>query len=415
MIINDNEVHARFKKLLKACTHVDIATAWATGGAHLRILAEATNRKQRPVKVRAIVGTAGNATRPDALKELYAITNGNLRIIRGGDRLFHPKLYLFRRQKNGCVESHAWVGSANFTNAGFGGHGGAKNEEVIVQIGSGETADALATWFRERWNRCLTDPPVRDVIRQYTESWKRNPPDRDFRKIVSGAVSRRINLLDDAHRPLTLEEYRQALKKCEEMLQNKEAEWKVLSSQDGSYMKAIFERRKLLLGETRWSQLDRKSQIQLKGGVPHTDSDWWGMLGRMARSNGQAVWSNENRIRHILNKVVSAHDTEFPDVAVEALQELTTIKYVAHGTATLLLTLARPDRLLSLNGPSEKAYGELSGLPYSTLSEPQNYRKLLVWLYDQPWYTDSTPTDEALAQIWQFRAALLDAFVYDLT
>ena len=413
MIISDNEVNVRFKELLKAYTQVDIATAWATGGEHLRVLAEATNREQRPVKVRAIVGTAGNATRPDALKELYAITNGNLRIIRGGDRLFHPKLYLFRRQKNGRIESHAWVGSANFTNAGFGGHGGAKNEEVIVQIGSGETADALATWFRERWNRCLTDPPVRDVIRQYTESWKRNPPDRDFGKIVSGAVSRRIDLLDDAHRPLTLEEYRQALKKCEAMLKDEGAEWNVLNSQDRGYIKVISERKRLLLGKTEWSRLDGESRIRLKGGFHNTDSDWWGLLGRMARSNGQAVWSNENRIRRILNKVVSAHDTEFPDVAVEAFQNLTGIKNVAHGTATLLLTLARPDRLLSLNGPTEKAYGKLSGMPYSTLREPHNYRKLLDWLYNQPWYTESPPSDGALAQIWRFRAALVDAFVYE--
>lgn len=112
---------------------------------------------------------------------------------------------------------------------------------------------------------------------------------------------------------------------------------------------------------------------------------------------------------------MSAQGTEFPDVAVEAYQELKGIDNVARGTATLLLTLARPDRLLSLNGPSEKAYGKLSGLPYSTLGETKNYRKLLDWLYKQPWYTDSQPTDEALAQIWRFRAALVDAFVYEWT
>ena len=405
MIISDNEVNDRFKELLKAYTQVDIATAWATGGEHLRILAKATNREQRPVKVRAIVGTTGNATHPDALEELYKITNGDLRIVRDGNRLFHPKLYLFRRQTNGRVVSQAWVGSANFTRGGFGGRKDASNEEIIVQLGPGKTTDGLAEWFRKRWDKCSTDPPVRNVIDRYTKDW--NPPNRDIQEIVSGAGFSRVNLLDDVQ---TLEEYRQALKECEAMLQRKEAEWNVRK-----YIEAIEERNRLLLSETEWSRLDRESQIRLKGGVPHTDSSWWGLLGRMARSNGQAVWSNEYRIRRILNKVVSAHDTEFPDVAVEALQELTTIKYVAHGTATLLLTLARPDRLLSLNGPSEKAYGKLSRLPYSTLSEPQNYRKLLVWLYNQPWYTDSKPTDEALAQIWQFRAALLDAFVYDLT
>ena len=287
------------------------------------MLAEATKQEQRRVKVRALVGIAGNATRPDALKELYGITNGDLRIISGGGRLFHPKLYLFCRHTNGRVRSHAWVGSANFTNAGFGDHAEA-NEEIIVEIGPGKTTDALAAWFRERWNRCPTDLPVRDMIRRYTEDWKRNPPDPDLREFVSGAVSRRSDLLDDAHRPLTLEEYRQALTKCEEMLQDEEKEWEILNPLGRSYMRVISERQQLLLGEARWSQLDSKSQfLQLKGGAPRGDSDWWGLLGRMARGHGKAVRDHEAKIRPILDKVVSADDTEFPDVAVAAMQELT--------------------------------------------------------------------------------------------
>lgn len=410
MIISDSKINVRFKELLKAYTQVDIATAWATGGEHLRVLAEATNREQRPVKVRAIVGTTGNATHPKALKKLYRITNGDLRIMRDGDRMFHPKLYLFRRQTNGREVSQAWVGSANFTRAGFGRREGASNEEIIVQLGPGKTTEELAEWFQKRWDQCSTDPPVREVIDRYTKDW--NPPNRDIQKVVSGAGFSRVDLLDDVQ---TLEEYQQALKECEAMLQGEgeDSEWYVLNSQRRSYIRVIEKRNKLLLGEKEWSRLDHESQIRLKGGVPHTDSSWWGMLGRMARSNGQAVWSNEKRIRRILKKVVSADATEFPDVAVEAFRELKRINNVARGTATLLLTLARPDRLLSLNGPSEKAYGKLSGLPYSTLGEPQNYRELLVWLYKQPWYTESPPTDGALAEIWRYRAALVDAFVYE--
>ena len=103
------------------------------------------------------------------------------------------------------------------------------------------------------------------------------------------------------------------------------------------------------------------------------------------------------------------------DVAVAALQELVSINQVAHGTATLLLTLTRPDRLLSLNGASEKAYCKLSGKRPSRLRKPEGYRELLQWLYAQPWYAESPPTDRALVQIWRFRAALVDAFAYEWT
>lgn len=413
MILRDDEIQRRFKDLLNAHTQVDIATAWATCGEHLRLLAEATKREQRRVEVRAIVGTAGNATRPDALDELYEITRGNLRIILGGGRLFHPKLYLFGRHANGRAAFHAWIGSANFTNAGFGEHAEA-NEELIVEIAPGKTTAALAAWFRERWNRCPTNTPATEIIRRYREIWRRNPPDPGFRKLVSGDVSRRSDLLDDAHRPQTLQEYQQTLEKCEEMLRNEEKDWEILDPQGRSYMRVIPERQRLLLGKTRWSQLDNKSQLRrLKGGEPRGDSRRWGLLGRITRSHGKAVWDHEDRIRPILDNVVSADDTEFPDVAVLAMQQLTSIDKVAHGTATLLLALARPDRLLSLNSASQKAYGKLSGMSPSTLGEPGNYRQLLQWLYAQPWYADSPPTDGALENIWRFRAALVDAFVYE--
>ena len=145
MILRDNEIQGRFKDLLSAHARVDIATAWATCGEHLRMLADATKRERMPVEVRAIVGTAGNTTRPDALGALYRITKGSLRIIwnENQPRLFHPKLYLFGQHTNGRAQSHAWVGSANFTNAGFGCHAKA-NEELLVEMGPGKTTDALA-------------------------------------------------------------------------------------------------------------------------------------------------------------------------------------------------------------------------------------------------------------------------------
>ena len=129
-ILSSNALLDRFKNLLKTHTHVDIATAWATGGKHLRALAEAASQASRGLNVRAIVGIAGNATRPDALEQLSWITDGDLRIVPKGDHLFHPKLYLFgrRRAGNGIVTRQVWIGSANFTEAGFGGHA---NEEIM--------------------------------------------------------------------------------------------------------------------------------------------------------------------------------------------------------------------------------------------------------------------------------------------
>ena len=402
------DLNGRFAALLSKACSVDIATAWATTGEHLRALDAAANRG---VKIRVIVGIWGNATHPDALNELSRITEDNLRIVREGDRLFHPKLYLFRRHGNSIVKRRAWIGSANFTKAGFGGRS-SSNEEIVLEVGPGERADALADWFQERWDRCRMDFPVSEEIRRYTEDWKRSPPHRQVRQITLGAVSDRRDLLD-AHRPLTLEGYRQALNECEEELRDKG--WEVLDPLGRSYMRVISDRRKLLLGEVSWSQLGAAAQRRLKGSYRRKDREWWGLMGRMGRKNWPAVRQNERKIRASLDAVVQAHDNEFPDIAVDAMRALTDIDDVGYGTATLLLTLARPDRLLSLNRASENGLGALTSKSPSTLRKPENYGELLGWLYRQRWYNDGPPTDEGLVRIWGFRAALVDSFVYEPT
>ena len=172
-VLRGDQLHDRFMELLKNHTKVDIATAWATCGKHLRALADA---ERSGVKVRAIVGIAGNATHPDALDKLNRITNGHLRIVDKGGRLFHPKLYLFGR-RDGTATHQALIGSANFTKAGFAHHSKA-NEEMMLQVGPGAWTDELALWFDERWNHYARDKPISEVIRCYTEDWK--PPLREY-------------------------------------------------------------------------------------------------------------------------------------------------------------------------------------------------------------------------------------------
>ncbi len=331
------------------------------------------------------------------MDKLNSITRGNLRIVPKGGRLFHPKLYLFGR-RDGTV-TRAWIGSANFTKAGFGGHSRA-NEEIMMEVGPGARADELAARFREWWNHYDTD--TSEVIRRYKRDWK--PPNRGVRTFVSGPVTRRVELLLD-DRPLTFDQFYRALRTCDQM----DLEWEVFHPERGSYMAAIRRRQALLLGEPRWRDLEPASQRKLNGSLK-----WWGLIGQMNRGETwRAVRDRQTEIQRILKRVRAARDDEaFPDVAVKAMKELTA-KHVQRGTTTLLLTLACPDRLLSVNGPSEKALGELSGIDASDLEEPEGYGSLLRWLYDQPWYADGPPTDGKLLPIWDFRAALVDAFVYE--
>ena len=126
----------RFKELLNTADRVDLASAWATEGEALNALKNAKMRKH-PVRVRALIGLRGNSTTPDALDMLKKI--GELRIV-NENRLFHPKVYLFRLREG---DQLAWVGSANFTGGGF-----ENNEEVVFET---PATQQIADWFDNRW------------------------------------------------------------------------------------------------------------------------------------------------------------------------------------------------------------------------------------------------------------------------
>ena len=106
MFLTTKKLLERFQGNLKHTDQIDIAVAWATSGTALQLLERW--KKDHPKRIRAMVGTFGNATEPDALERLANI--GELRLAEGDSMLFHPKVYIFRGKS-----LIVWVGSANLT------------------------------------------------------------------------------------------------------------------------------------------------------------------------------------------------------------------------------------------------------------------------------------------------------------
>lgn len=175
MPITGEYILSSFRGRLKKAVRIRIATAWATSGPQLDALKIAVRKKG--LKVRAIVGTYGNATEPSALERLHEL--GKLRLA-GNAPLFHPKIYIF---EFGSGKSVAWVGSANFTQAGFGD----RNVEIMCEINAG----SLQGWFRDQWEQL--EPATGEAIANYRKHYEEDPPVPEFRKVVGkleGIVAR---------------------------------------------------------------------------------------------------------------------------------------------------------------------------------------------------------------------------------
>ena len=168
MFLTTNKLLERYQENLKHTDQVDIPVAWVTSGTALELLERW--EKDHPKRIRAIVGTFGNATEPDALERLAKI--GELRLVDGNNALFHPKVYIF--QGHSLI---AWVGSANFTKGGF-----QSNEEAIFETKKGQD---ILYWFEKRWNECNKLEP--DDINNYRLRWKQKQPQPEFKALTEGS------------------------------------------------------------------------------------------------------------------------------------------------------------------------------------------------------------------------------------
>ena len=407
MFLTTSALKARFETNLARSSRVEIATAWATEGPALDLLCKAAD--VRGVEVRAIVGTYGNATHPEALERLCKI--GTLRLAKNNGPMFHPIIYIF----HGSAESCAWIGSANFTGAGF-----ARNEEVVHE--TDDVAGAVE-WFARRWRACGRLAP--DAIDKYRERRRSQGVLRGLTGVVGRAnqgTKKRLALLRGAD---GWKGYVAALEACNESWLDEGYGWSVLG-ETHSYVHTIAEAGSVARSE-RWIGLLPQRAAMLLG-LRDDREGAWGLLGSLgAAGTAKQVFLQSQepdhqrvlrQLRRSVQRVIEAGDDEIIDVAVEVLEDLCRTRGrglagFGPGVVTRLLALARPDKLVSVNGGSRHGLSESFKLARTTLGKPQNYRRLLERLYELPWYADRPGRSKRERGLWSMRAALIDGFVYD--
>ena len=413
MFLTQKNLQDQLKHNLDFAQKIDIATAWATSGVVLRMLKRAAKKN---AQIRAIVGTFGNATEPGALEILNKI--GQLRIVGDRNPMFHPKVYIFR----GTRRSVAWIGSANFTRGGF-----ERNEEIVFET---EDCNSASDWFEERWNKCEELSP--NAIQDYRERRAKSPPRQDLGEMVGGPKfedGARLSYISQAHDWLG---YMKALYQCDDWYR---------AQSDSYYYK--FRGRFSVLGKYRswfhtvtevkpiarrgdWTNLTQNEARKLLGTYADGDLDA-GLLGSMkgagTAKNIFLESSTENiavrgRIRRSVATVIRAGSENFPEVAVEAIRNICKENHFGIAVATRILTLARPDRVVSLNGGSQSGLGQFYGQGELGLDKKiarnfDNYSQLLETIYQKQWYDTPRPTNPFERSLWSMRAALIDCFVYE--
>ena len=402
-LIDGSLLLQRLRKHLKKATHVDIAVAWAgpcDAVDELEISAKNT-------KIRIAVGLSYNSTNPttlDRLKEFADLRIGTS----PSNGIFHPKYYCFRTPKR----TICWVGSANLTNGGF-----RSNAELVHEFEVKNKEDLK--WFELLWENLKPDPT--EEITNYKENY--TPPRRSPRpKPRKTDTKPELPSLVDIK---TWADFVSGLKALNDHCHHHEYPWDILG-ETHSYLHTIRVGREVVRLRN-WTNLTRRECYILRGderGNAKEEGNW-GLLGTLPMGATPYIFNPVNmprvgpvrqQIRQQVDRVLNANSSEIANVTQNAIKAITEIKlenpkhHIGIASATRWLTLARPDRLLSINSKSSDKLGELSGLPKTSLAK--NYAALLNWVYTQPWFKSSQPNNPLEQDIWNCRAALLDAFIY---
>ena len=386
----------RFAELLESSTHVDIAVAWAGPGPAVELLLNQAENTQ----IRIAVGLSGNATEPSTLRRLMACAD--LRVApapRGG--IFHPKFYRFR----GPDRTICWVGSANLTRPGFGG-----NVELINEFE--DTDEVASVWFEQFWQNLDEDPAP--AIAHYEDNYE---PDHRRPGVYRGAMHEWQGEFPDLQAIWEWEDFVAALHRLDDYCRLQQFGWDVLGD-SYSYLHTI-----VVGGEIvrrgNWDDFSLRDRNILCG-LEHLDQTGaWGLLSNLGPA-GRVVGAftppgNPAYRNHVLTQignVIDAGDQAIAQAAEDAVAGIGELDGFGPGTATRFLALARPDRLVSLNGPAPAGLGAFAEMRGDAEYLGENYGLLLQALMQRPWYNADEPDEPLEREIWRCRAALVDAILY---
>ena len=260
---------------------------------------------------------------------------------------------------------------------------------------------SVEKWFNELWSGC---GPLNDTAIDKYERLRSKKPPTPLNLEKSTRIERPMKLFRQVR---DWDSYFAALEQCDRWW-SKHRSWSVLGE-----LRSWYETIAVLgdvVQQENWNDLSDYDRRRLLG---LTGEEGWALLGPMRPSAKYTVFErNRLRVQKIVRRVKKAEETAFPSLAFVAYKDLRDIPGVGEGIATRLLSLARPDRFVSVNNGSREGLAEISDLPFSTLGSVKNYERLLKWLYNQKWYRESEPQGERERAVWQMRAALLDCFVY---
>ena len=400
--LNGNEVASAIDSLMAEYDEFHWAVAWGTSPPLAQKLLS------NSAKFRAVTfGLAFAQTDPDFVDELVG-KEGCYVVTKFASGVFHPKVYAFRSGKRAA----AIVGSANFTHGGLG-----KNHEACVLVKGSAHDKMLADTFSFT-ERSASDgehvtKKLAERYRLVCECAARNPgPPRDPFAWVPPPPLVNWDWIKYVHKVRTpdtpdrqkIKEKKKEIKKRMGLLRTAQA-----------WLSGVSSFRDL-------SELERKAIAGIIGKIEKLESkdlnQPWGYFGSMKGFGvlKKLVAENNPSLARAVDsipqkgEVTKEHYDRFSRQFVKAFANAGKVGGAA--SASRLLAMKRPDVFFCISKPNEVKAAKNMGFAKNTLDLENYWNKVVEVIRASVWYNIDKP-EKRNSQLWEYRAAMLDAIFYD--
>lgn len=389
------EFQATFEKLFKNCEKFWCAVAWGTMNPCLPLI------ERNPEKVQQfIVGTDFYQTSPEFLERLSAKVNFRA-IPPNNSGTFHPKLYLFI---DDCSIATAIIGSANFTNAAM-----SSNTEAMLLIERdcrNDEIGQLLSFVKTCWQRAeVVDA---DFLHAYRIQW--SACQSELEKMRGFKRLKRPNSKAKKIDPL--------LMTWKQFVAEVKADKEHATDMRLDVLKCA---RKLFNGSEAFMDLDEYKRKALAGilgsNEPNSDEIPWGWFGSMVGAGvfKKLIKNNSKALSKALDAIplVGFVERTHYDLFVSEFQKAFDGELRGGGipTASRLLAMKRPDYFVCFDSANRTGLSAHFGVAQNSVDLDSYWELIVEPMMLSPWWRTSRPSGKE-GQIWDGRAALLDAIYY---
>jgi len=397
-VIDSGKFAVEFSRCCQEYNTLKIAVAWC-GNPNQTLPYQFLENFNGNIK--AIVGIAFNHTHPDAI-EWFLRIGADIRIFKEDAELFHPKIYLFRDRKRYAL----FIGSSNLTYGGF--YVNYEANCLIEGVGERKIPQdqdiALLEKTINKWHsQIFSFKPTKQWINGYRKRYAaanfkqrkqgiKTPPSSEeeiptaswlqhadwniyYRKVLVGLEQRERNsqgyhdVLDAAAKNLRIP-------------------WRI------DYFEDI-EKRRIMNGIKQYG--------------------WLGHVGASGRFRSLLANGTSRQKRRVVDGINAIVQLEPPIEWSQLKSHLD--KLIALGPTmkvwSRLLCIVRPDLYCTVAANSvRKNLSKTLSVPKSRFDGSEGYIQLIKLIHSSPWFNSARPRNEDQANLWNRRAAFLDAIFY---